>query len=394
VDSLNQIGYSGSRLTATMTLGQSLIDQWQTSLLIIKMARDIKHQWSATSRIQEAEAVQSWIKNHVQYVSDPHKAEMLSDPIWMIKNGGDCDDMATLAGALLGALGHQCYFAVVQWKGRQTPTHAVCYTSTARCIVDAVSSDPQSWPPEGYEVERITYRKNGTEQSLDGMFGKVFKKATKIINKVIKPKTVLGKIADPLGLTSRNIKWGQKLADAAGYTFLAMGAGYGIGAAARGGYFGAAAANTAAGSSGFFNTAMTGAKVLSTAITGGYAGGAAAAVPAAATSGGFWATSGKLLGPMLLQGIMSGGASSAQQQGTGQSAPGGYYDPASGTYYPGESQDESGSQGGSGGSGGSGGYDPEGGAEGPTDAPGGVNPWVLAGLGAVVIYAMTPRGKK
>jgi hypothetical protein len=378
------------------------MDQWQTTLLIIKMARDIRRQYGATSKIQEAEAIHEWVKNHVDYVGDPDKAEMLSDPVWMIQRGGDCDDMAVLAGALLGALGHKTYFAAVKWKGRPSPTHAVCYDESIRAAVDPVAEGPQQWPPEGYEVDSILIRKNGQEESLQGMFGKAFKKITKVTNKIIKPKTVIGKIVDPLGLTSRNLKWGQKIADVVGTAALVAGTGYGIGAAARAGYLGAGAAGTASGSAGFWNTAWTGAKVIGTAVTGGYAGSstAAAAGTAAASGTGFWATASKTFGPMLLTGIMSGGgggmSSSGQPIGYGNMGAG-YYDPTGAwigsTDQGGGYSGDASSYGGSGGGGGTG-YDP--GEEG-TRAPGTQKsylPLVLAGVAAFAILGMTRSNRK
>ena len=317
-------------MRATVKAGQALIDQWQTQLLIIKMARDIKRQYQAKTSIQEAEAVQAWVKNHVEYVRDPHKAEMISDPVWTLTKGGDCDDQAILAGALLGSIGHSCQFAAVQWKGKTAPTHAVCYDSTIRAVVDPVSVDPQSWPPEGYEVDHLVMMKEGEIVSLEGIFAKFHSWYSKQWNKVFKPHTLLGKLSDPLGLSSRNIKWGKKTADVVGTAAAIVAAGYGIGALAAGGYLGTGAAGTAAGGSGgFFGTALTGAKVAGTAITGGYFGGGSAAAAgagttagsagaagAASTAGGagFWATAGKTVGLSLLSGALNKQEEPPQQQ--------------------------------------------------------------------------------
>lgn len=115
---------------------------------------------------------------------------------------------------------------------------------------------------------------------MSGLFGKLVNALAKPFTKIFKPHTLLGKIADPLGLASRNLKWTYKAADIVGTAAsLAVGA-WAVGAAAGG----------AGAAGGFWSTAATGAKLAGGAALKAVAGvgkgiGAAAKflAPAAAT---------------------------------------------------------------------------------------------------------------
>jgi hypothetical protein len=260
-----QVPY-GNRLTKTLEIGQAIAQRFGTSDLGIKMSRWIKTTWNAQTKADEARAVRAWVQQTVKYFSDPHGAELVSDPIYTMKNGGDCDDLATLAAALLIALGHNARLAAVKWQGRQDFTHAVVADLTAEVIVDPVSVEPEIWPPAPYIAERIIYlTPSGEVADLSGIFGKIHKAFSKVFTKVFKPKTLLGKILDPLGASSRNLKTATKVADVVGTavaTFYTAGLAAGVGG-------------------GFLATTAGGAKVLGglalKGLTAAKAGGAAVA---------------------------------------------------------------------------------------------------------------------
>ena len=273
----------------TLALCEKISREWGVQLLIIKMARRIKQDAGATTKIQEASAVRNWIHNNVKYVSDPHGAELVGTPVWVLKNGGDCDDMVALAGALLQAIGHKTSPASVRWKGRQWPTHAVLVDWTAAAIVDAVPDlDLELWPPENYEAEEIIYRTpEGEQKSLDGIFAKFHNWYSKQWTKVFKPHTFLGKLSDPLGLSSRNIKAGRKAADVVGTAAAIVGAAYGLGAVmvgTGGGFWGTVGSGFGAMGQG---AKWVGGKLFGTGAASG-AGGAGAA-----GGGGWLATAAK-----------------------------------------------------------------------------------------------------
>ena len=240
----------GNRLEKTIELGQAIADKWGKSPLFVKLARRIKTEWNAQTKVDEARAIQSWVQNRVRYFSDPHGAELVGEPFWVMQNGGDCDDLATLAATLLIALGHNARIAAVMWEGKTDFSHAVAADLTANCVVDPVSTPPEIWPPATYTVKRMIYMKpTGEIADLSGLFGKLFKAIAKPFTKIFKPKTLLGKIMDPLGLASRNAKWGYKIADVVGTAATLAVGGWAIGAAAG-------------GAGGFWSTAALGAKTV------------------------------------------------------------------------------------------------------------------------------------
>ena len=62
----------------------------------------------------ELGALYRWVRDHIRYRYDPLGLEWLQSPARTVLEGaGDCDDMATLLGALAGALGHPWRFRTV-----------------------------------------------------------------------------------------------------------------------------------------------------------------------------------------------------------------------------------------------------------------------------------------
>jgi predicted transglutaminase-like cysteine proteinase len=292
------IPYHGSRLDASIELGQKIADQWGINTLMIQMARDITGQWRAKDRFEEARAIQEWINRRVRYVPDPHGAEMLSDPLTTIKHGGDCDDQAILAAALLQAVGHDARVAAVTWKGRTDASHAVVADLTAGCIVDPISVSPDLWPPAPYEVQAITFRnKEGQMQTMNGLFSKVFKAIAKPFQKIFPAKTLLGKIADPFGLTDpkRNLNLAGRVADVVGTAAALAVGGYAIGAAAGG------------SAGGFWATSAAGGKLVAATAWKGLAAMGGAAGTAAET----------VLPALLMTAAGGGGVAQAQPQDSG-----------------------------------------------------------------------------
>lgn len=62
-----------------------------------------------------ASKIYDWMKKNIAYVRDPDEIEWLQTPLKTLDVGyGDCDDQATLAGALLGSIGVPTRFKVVK----------------------------------------------------------------------------------------------------------------------------------------------------------------------------------------------------------------------------------------------------------------------------------------
>lgn len=256
----SEVPYSGDRVHATLQACEQVVRTWGTSQLVRKMARDISNQVHANSAAEEARAVQMWVHSHVKYRRDPQDAELIQDPITTVKNGGDCDDMAICAAALLRAIGHDARVATVQWQGRNEPSHAVAYDLTCGLVVDPVPEIwPEQWPPAGFELKALRYLDNdGNQITLDGLFSKLVKALAKPFEKIFPPKTLLGKIMDPLGLNDpkRNLNLTGRVADVVGTAAAVATGAYFAGVAVAGS---AAAGSSAAATTGFWATAGLGA---------------------------------------------------------------------------------------------------------------------------------------
>ena len=136
----------------TLKFSDAMIQEWAISLDIVRLARFIVS--GCIGRREEAERVRQWIRETIEYRHDPAGHEMLQDPmVTLSERAGDCDDMTVLAGALLAAIGHECYAVGVRWVGEDDPSHEVLFDETAGCVVDAVSPlSIDNWPPESFRV--------------------------------------------------------------------------------------------------------------------------------------------------------------------------------------------------------------------------------------------------
>lgn len=140
------------QIGATLRISDQLIEQWGTSLDLIRLARFIVA--GCRGRREESERVRAWIRENIEYRHDPAGHELIQDPIVTIsERAGDCDDMTILAGALLRGIGHECYAVGVRWMGEDSPTHEVLLDESAGCVVDPVSPGTiEQWPMESFQV--------------------------------------------------------------------------------------------------------------------------------------------------------------------------------------------------------------------------------------------------
>lgn len=117
---------------------------------------------------------------------------------------------------------------------------------------------------------------------MNGLFSKLHKAISKPFTKIFKPHTLLGKIADPFGLSSRNIKFAGRVADVVGTAAAVVAGGWAIGAAAG-------------GAGGFWATAAKGGSIVGSKL---FAGGKAigAAFKAVGTKGALTMLSASRLG--------------------------------------------------------------------------------------------------
>lgn len=143
-----------NQIRTTLSMMNEFICHWSTDENVIKLARFIVR--GCRGAMEEAETVRAWVRSNIEYRNDPAGAELLQDPIvTLAEQAGDCDDLATLAGALLGAIGHDTEALAITWQGRTDPSHAVIMDKTVGGIVDPVSPvHVAEWPPVPFVVSK------------------------------------------------------------------------------------------------------------------------------------------------------------------------------------------------------------------------------------------------
>jgi len=143
----------------TLGVMDDMVERWHSQLVFVMLARRIAQAAGAHDPRAEVEAIRRWVKGNITYRRDPLGTEWLQDPVvTLAERAGDCDDMATLAGTLLAALGHTMRAKGVVWKGQPTPSHAVMQDEETGLVVDPVAPfnvSALAWPPKPYVVERL-----------------------------------------------------------------------------------------------------------------------------------------------------------------------------------------------------------------------------------------------
>lgn len=95
---------------------------------IINLAKRIVAPVRARNWAGEARAVQRWIQDNVRYTRDVRDVETITAPLNLLAvRSGDCDDQATLAAALLEAIGHSTRLVAA---GRQKNQFSHVYVET------------------------------------------------------------------------------------------------------------------------------------------------------------------------------------------------------------------------------------------------------------------------
>ncbi len=156
---LTQTTFSGlpDQIGVTLSMGNEMVEFWSGNVHLIQLAREIVS--GLTNPIEIAERVRLWVRENIEYRSDPAVHEMIQDPVVTLQTAtGDCDDMAILAATLLGCIGHGCEIVSVTWKGRENegPTHAVAKDHRAGVFVDPVAPcHVLDWPPYNFQVHSI-----------------------------------------------------------------------------------------------------------------------------------------------------------------------------------------------------------------------------------------------
>jgi Transglutaminase-like superfamily len=92
----------------------ALAREAQQTYEIRNLATRIVHDVPSHQRVGELRAIYQWVRDTIRYRFDPLGLEWVQAPSRTVtERAGDCDDLATLIAALVGALGHRWRFRTV-----------------------------------------------------------------------------------------------------------------------------------------------------------------------------------------------------------------------------------------------------------------------------------------
>jgi transglutaminase-like putative cysteine protease len=135
-----------------------IAQQGKKSLAVRRLAMQILGNITQKSWIEEARALQSYVRDHVRYTLDINDIETLQTPDKTIEfNQGDCDDKAILVASLLEVAGHPARFVAVG----QEPNifeHVLVETKIANRWIGVETTEPVQlgWYPTGFKY-RLVY---------------------------------------------------------------------------------------------------------------------------------------------------------------------------------------------------------------------------------------------
>lgn len=109
---------------------QRIARQHSVEMPLVMLARRVVLPAGANDRAERVELLRRWLKQHTRFVPDPLGAEYLVEPSDMLagvrsmgKVGGDCDDVAMLAGSMCRAVGIPARFTAVAFEEGQPYRH-------------------------------------------------------------------------------------------------------------------------------------------------------------------------------------------------------------------------------------------------------------------------------
>ena len=132
--------YTIPRPTTALTVGWmvQMAKAGATDMRVRRLAEEIVRGITPKDYLAEGLAVGRWVEANVQYRRDIAGVETLQTPAQVLESRvGDCDDLATLIGALLIALGHRVAFVTVAFGSGEWSHVFVQFidTRTGRWIV-------------------------------------------------------------------------------------------------------------------------------------------------------------------------------------------------------------------------------------------------------------------
>jgi hypothetical protein len=163
---LDQIpkGYPGTERTVEHI--KALIQEGAKDFYVRQKAIDIllERRVKPKDYVGEIKALFEWVQQHVRYTKDPFRVEVLHSARRMLElRAGDCDDMTTLLGAMLEAIGHPVRLVLAGPDPLQPLLFSHIYLEAyfkGRWIpMDATMPYPMGWAPVGLVKKVIAMRR-------------------------------------------------------------------------------------------------------------------------------------------------------------------------------------------------------------------------------------------
>lgn len=127
---LSSLPLPGGDLGTYVTLGaMKVMVQREYVLPVVRLtAVEIVAGLGGRNGIAQIRAIRDWLEDHVEFVRDPDRGEMIHGPAWVISQVlkhdvayVDCDDVAMTAAALGRAVGLRARFTVVGFSSPRAP---------------------------------------------------------------------------------------------------------------------------------------------------------------------------------------------------------------------------------------------------------------------------------
>lgn len=111
---------------ATLKRMAQMVRKYSTDAGVAMAARQITQGVGERNARGTVERLQGWVRDHIRYVSDPRRVEMVQTPPQTLSIlTGDCDDKVVLLAALLESMGFTTRFAAIQENHEPVFTHVM-----------------------------------------------------------------------------------------------------------------------------------------------------------------------------------------------------------------------------------------------------------------------------
>lgn len=154
---LSQIATGDMGTMQTVNKMRQLVNMSLVDSIVVQTARGLAAQSMPRDRDAQAYSIQTFLKEHFQFVNDPRGVELLVPPRGMLQAiarrgvvSGDCDEAAILGAALGKAIGLRANFVVLGFMGPMGPfshVYTVLRGSSGWVSLDVTRPERGPFPP-------------------------------------------------------------------------------------------------------------------------------------------------------------------------------------------------------------------------------------------------------